>query len=660
MPSKLPVLPQAPTIRPSSSSRWRAASLVLVHLLIAAHLAHWALAGRTLTPLEPSEAMAFGKAGVVNAGLLFFAAAILLTAVFGRFFCGWACHLVAVQDLARWLLAKVGIRPHPLRSRLLGWVPALAFVYMFLWPALFRLWHETPLGTRAYELTTSAFWATFPGWIVGTLTFLVCGFAIVYFLGAKGFCTYACPYGAAFALADRLAPMRVRVTDACEGCGHCTAVCTSNVRVHEEVRAYGMVVDPGCMKCRDCVSVCPNDALYVGLGKPALFSRPLSETRPRPLHPLSWPEEILTAVAFLLAFLAFRGLYGEVPFLMSLGIAGILAYLVLVAHRMIARDRFAWRRLELKRGGRLTRGGWVVATALLAVGALWAHAGILSVDWKLGELGFRRTAALRATALDPLRAPLTLAPSDRATVLDAAARFARIEHWGFFPWRGAASRRAWLAWLGGSAARTEGAALAALAEGDSPEEMGYLAARAALGRGDLDAARIAGARALAGNPRAPEPYSRLAVLLAQAGDPATAAAWLEAGTTRFPDSPLLLYNRALIAAMGGEIDQAVAGFRRVLLLDPTHQAARENLAGVLASAGRFDEAIVLFRQALEAAPEDVGTRLLLARALAGAGRNEEATAELDAVLRRQPGDPAALALREVLHDAMPPTAREGR
>ena len=37
-----------------------------------------------------------------------------------------------------------------------------------------------------------------------------------------------------------------------------------------------MVVDPGCMKCMDCVSVCPNDALYFGFGKPTLMA-PKSE-----------------------------------------------------------------------------------------------------------------------------------------------------------------------------------------------------------------------------------------------------------------------------------------------------------------------------------------------------------------------------------------------
>src|SRR5439155_656149 len=76
----------------------------------------------------------------------------------------------------------------------------------------------------------------------------VCGFVTVYFLGQKGFCTYACPYGGFFALADQFSPGQIRVTAACNQCGHCTATCTSNVMVHAEVKQYGMVVDPGCMK----------------------------------------------------------------------------------------------------------------------------------------------------------------------------------------------------------------------------------------------------------------------------------------------------------------------------------------------------------------------------------------------------------------------------
>ena len=170
-----------------------------------------------MTPLEPSEAMEFSKHSVINAGFVFFLAATVLTAIFGRFFCGWACHIVALQDLCRWMLLKVGIRPKPLRSRALLFVPSIAFIYMFLWPLAYRLWIGEDISTRSTEWTTSNFWETFPPWPIALLTFAVCGFAVVYFLGSKGFCTYACPYGALFGLVDKVAPGSIRVTDACEG-----------------------------------------------------------------------------------------------------------------------------------------------------------------------------------------------------------------------------------------------------------------------------------------------------------------------------------------------------------------------------------------------------------------------------------------------------------
>ena len=244
-------------MRASKNGRWRALVLVLVHALVAVHVAHWMRTGSTLSPLEPSESMEFAKHDLVNAGFVFFGLTVLSTLVLGRWFCGWACHLVALQDLCLWLLKRAGIRPRPLRSRLLAFVPAVAALYMFVYPLAFRLGSGEELGPYRVALTKSDFWGTFPPWPVALATFAVCGFAIVYFLGAKGFCTYACPYGALFGLADRFAVGRIRVTDACEGCGHCTATCTSNVLVHEEVAKHGMVVDPGCMKCLDCVSSCP-------------------------------------------------------------------------------------------------------------------------------------------------------------------------------------------------------------------------------------------------------------------------------------------------------------------------------------------------------------------------------------------------------------------
>jgi len=393
-------------IRPSRASRWRTWVLIGVHVIMLAHVAHWLARGTTMTPLEPSEAMELGKHGVINAGALFFALAILSTVVFGRFFCGWGCHLVALQDLCRWMLRKVGIPPRPLRSRLLALVPLVAFVYMFLWPAAFRVWSGVPLERLQLVVVTSEFWATFPGLFIATLTFVVCGFVAVYVMGSKGFCTYACPYGAAFDAATRVAPMAIRVTDACQGCAHCTASCTSNVRVHEEVRDFQMVVDSGCMKCLDCVSVCPNDALYVGLGRPAVVGRRQASAAVSRKHQVTWLEEGVLVVAFLTAFFTFRGLYGAIPFLLALGLASTLAALVLVLVRLVRRPSLSFGGWRLKRGGRVLRAGWVYCAVMAAVGLVWSHSAWIRYHVHAGDTLYGRTGELRLAGLDqdtPLR-----------------------------------------------------------------------------------------------------------------------------------------------------------------------------------------------------------------------------------------------------------------
>ena len=175
-------------IRKSKSSRWRAGVLAGVHVLIAIHITHFLIAGRTLSPVEPSESMYTLELGYLNAGFIFYGAALAATFVFGRFFCGWGCHIVALQDLCGWIMKRFGIRPRPFRSRFLAFVPMLLAFYMFAWPTLKR-WTigvpATPFPGFTNHLVTSSFWATFPGPLFTALTFLTCGFAAVWFLGAK-------------------------------------------------------------------------------------------------------------------------------------------------------------------------------------------------------------------------------------------------------------------------------------------------------------------------------------------------------------------------------------------------------------------------------------------------------------------------------------------
>ncbi len=324
--------------------------------------------------------------GYVNAGFLLFAFLLVVTLVVGRFFCGWACHVVAYQDLCAWLLEKVGVRPRPVRARVLRFVPIGAALYMFVWPSVARWWHDQRLPAIAWHLTTDSFWKTFPGPWMAALTLIVDGVLVVWWMGAKGFCTYGCPYGALFGLADRLAVGRIRVTDACEGCGHCTAVCTSNVRVHQEVATFGMVVDSGCMKCLDCVNSCPKEALYFGMGAPSLFGGKGSRAATRsPSSDLSWSEELLTGLTFVVGLYAFRGLYSQVPFLLAIGMATLAAITLVAVKRLVMQRDFQvqWSRWRI--GGRFTRAG-LLGSALIVAYLLFAvHSVLVQFHGREGE-----------------------------------------------------------------------------------------------------------------------------------------------------------------------------------------------------------------------------------------------------------------------------------
>jgi len=352
-------------VRRRNYARWRAGALIAVHVLIGLHIAHWAIAGRSLAPLEFNEVVYTLEAGLVTAGFLLMATAVLATAVVGRFFCGWACHLLALQDLCAWLLEKVGITARPIRSRVLRTAPWIVMGYMFVWPQLVRLVQGAPAPAlhvagpdEAWaSFVTDQFWRNLPGPWITALTLLICGFAIVYLLGSRAFCLDACPYGAVFALADRVAPGRIRLRGSCTDCGRCTAVCQSGIWVHEEVQRFGNVVDPACLRDMDCVAACPEGALSFGFGRPAgLSSLVRQDRKPRGFH-WSLGEDLLAGGVMLAAILTFRGLYEAVPFLMAVGIGCAAAAMTVLALRLWRGRDLTWRRFSLRRGGRLTGAG---------------------------------------------------------------------------------------------------------------------------------------------------------------------------------------------------------------------------------------------------------------------------------------------------------------
>ena len=595
----LPVLPSGrpSPIRKSRSSRWRAGVLLSVHLVIALHVTHFLVTRRTLSPVEPSESMYTLELGYVNAGFLFFGLALLLTLIFGRFFCGWGCHIVALQDLCGWIMKRLGVRPRPFRSRLLAFTPLVVAFYMFAWPTLKRwVWGAAPFPGFSNHLMTSALWATFPGPVFGTLTFVTCGFAAVYFLGAKGFCSYGCPYGAMFGALDRISPGKIVVSDACEQCGHCTATCTSNVRVHEEVRLYGSVVDPGCMKCLDCVSVCPKNALSFAFAKPSLFRGKPAEPRAR-RYDLSLGEELLVAGVAGASTLVFRDLYNGPPLLMSVGLAGITAFLALKLVHLVRRPAVRAQNLELKSGGRMRRPGWVFA----ALTVLWllftSHSAFAQWHRAWGRHYLDRTEASHADVLSGRFRERAYSSEHARAAAEALHHFSLADRWGL---RGVVEVKLGLAWC-------------------------------RLLQSDYRGAEEAAAQALALAPGEAQLRENLEdIRRAQ-----------QAAESAHEDTADARFARGTRLAEEGRMEDAARELAAAVEKAPGSAAARFNLGGVLRRLGRNDAAIEQLAIAARLAPADADVRVELGLAYQAAGDRAKAAAALREAIALDPQSPEA-------------------
>jgi Flp pilus assembly protein TadD len=91
----------------------------------------------------------------------------------------------------------------------------------------------------------------------------------------------------------------------------------------------------------------------------------------------------------------------------------------------------------------------------------------------------------------------------------------------------------------------------------------------------------------------------------------------------------------------GQFQQAEQICRQILLTEPSHSEAHNELGIVFAKTGRSEDAIAEFREALRLAPKAVGAWNNLGKALAEQGRGEDAAACYHEALRLAPTGPRA-------------------
>jgi polyferredoxin len=217
----------------------------------------------------PVGAMQLFLAGAKHSVSLFVIGFLLsVSAVFGRFVCGYICPMGLLQDL----LYKIKTPKSVLRLRFARYIKyAVLVLFVFVLPVtvinelsgLGEPWfckYICPSGTifGAIPLLTANELLRGSAGILTILKIsLAAGILIAAVIIYRPFCRIFCPLGAFYALFNDIALIKMRCDkEKCNSCGSCAAAC------HIRINPSAQPNSPECVRCGSCAAACKPKALW--------------------------------------------------------------------------------------------------------------------------------------------------------------------------------------------------------------------------------------------------------------------------------------------------------------------------------------------------------------------------------------------------------------
>lgn len=178
--------------------------------------------------------------------LILFAAIVLLTLLFGRFYCSVLCPFGAIQEIFALIFFKKRknkyIKNYPVKYFIL----AVVFGVLAAQSACLIRYIEP------YTYFASAF-------ALGTLGLCaIVAVIVLTFFKNRFFCTNICPVGALLGLISKISLNKIYIKkDDCVMCGSCERNCPSGCINSREKDVDNVT----CIKCLKCLEVCPKDSI---------------------------------------------------------------------------------------------------------------------------------------------------------------------------------------------------------------------------------------------------------------------------------------------------------------------------------------------------------------------------------------------------------------
>jgi polyferredoxin len=201
---------------------------------------------------------------VIPAGVTIIIAALVLSLVMKRAFCGWVCPIGALWEVFGW----AGKRLLPHQPVVWRWLDLTLRALRYVLTFLLLFWIFSVSVEEAFRFQLFPYYAVadikiislfvrLPWWYVA----IGAAVASASFLFGNVWCRYLCPLGGLYGAVGVASPATVvRDADVCIDCGRCTGVCHARV----DVMHASSVHAPECDGCQECVEACPEPGALEG------------------------------------------------------------------------------------------------------------------------------------------------------------------------------------------------------------------------------------------------------------------------------------------------------------------------------------------------------------------------------------------------------------
>ncbi|MBW2244799.1 MAG: 4Fe-4S binding protein [Deltaproteobacteria bacterium] len=275
--------------------RLRVGVLIGVHVYIVVHMLAWYVFDWSIWGKTAMLGVLSLLAGQLSAAAVMVFLIFVSMFFYGRFFCGWFCHLRGSIELADWVMRKLGIERYKrLRDKNLllntrfRWPFRAISMLILLLPIVFywaagnfepnldpepirpmadlpgyenALFAESAPVNMEIQFLPVDFLVAFAALLV---ILFVISFVFNLFYGQGAFCRVLCPYAAIFSGLVNVSPWQTKITRVgdCTGCRQCSQTCPQGIDVSREIHHYdGKVINRECIKCYRCVDSCEHDVL---------------------------------------------------------------------------------------------------------------------------------------------------------------------------------------------------------------------------------------------------------------------------------------------------------------------------------------------------------------------------------------------------------------